>query len=513
MGNKVTYCTTNSQDVQSIDEPPEKSTMLNVPSTSNGLTAKPAIGRSEYGRVKVALPRGKGLMDWVLLTKDKMLARKQMKWVDHEELSKHNTQDDCWIHIFGQVYDVTSYLEFHPGGIPELMRASGRDGTALFNQYHAWVNYENMLKSCFVGHFKGDLTKLKPCDPPTTFNNDATKNGDETIRGNTMVLTMFDRLIIANPEWKDISTDCLVVSRTKNSLRLLIRPYGKETIQAEWIGVPRPIAEASYKIEISGEQIILAFDISISIKVLESPGLYRFDRKPMLRYHKATISSIRELNHDILLINVQLADGISMPIPIGHHNSIGIRKGAATLYREYTPTSSDGKTLQFMIKIYQDGLCTPSIRLWKEGDEISISDPIGDWDLNEWTKGDELVVLAAGSGWTPMIGVIEKALKEDQMKGISLFYFNKTEADIVDDSWMPFRWNNDRIKVNHVLSRPSAEWKGSTGRITTELLEEVSKSRQSQKVLVCGPDGFIQTATEILMDLDYTVKQVHIFQG
>ena len=41
-----------------------------------------------------------------------------------------------------QVYDVSQYLEFHPGGIPELMRAAGTDATALFNQVSAW---ETML--------------------------------------------------------------------------------------------------------------------------------------------------------------------------------------------------------------------------------------------------------------------------------------------------------------------------------------------------------------------------------
>lgn len=33
---------------------------------------QPTAGRSEYGRVKVALPKGKGLMDWVRLTSGKV---------------------------------------------------------------------------------------------------------------------------------------------------------------------------------------------------------------------------------------------------------------------------------------------------------------------------------------------------------------------------------------------------------------------------------------------------------
>ncbi|KAK5982616.1 Cytochrome b5 heme-binding domain-containing protein [Trichostrongylus colubriformis] len=136
--------------------------LLNLPT----LTAKPPVGRSEYGRVKVALLPGKGLMDWVRMASGKILAKIQMS-VDHNELMKHNKRDDCWVHIFGKVYDVTLYLEFHPGGVPELMRAAGTDATDLFNQYHAWVNYESMLGSCLVGRFTGDLSKLPQPGPPT----------------------------------------------------------------------------------------------------------------------------------------------------------------------------------------------------------------------------------------------------------------------------------------------------------------------------------------------------------
>ena len=34
----------------------------------------------------------------------------------------------------GRVYNITQYLEYHPGGIPELMRGAGSDATHLFNE-------------------------------------------------------------------------------------------------------------------------------------------------------------------------------------------------------------------------------------------------------------------------------------------------------------------------------------------------------------------------------------------
>lgn len=57
----------------------------------------------------------------------------------------------AWSSYMGKVYNITPYLPFHPGGEGELMRAAGKDGAKLFMEYHAWVNWENMLNSCVVG--------------------------------------------------------------------------------------------------------------------------------------------------------------------------------------------------------------------------------------------------------------------------------------------------------------------------------------------------------------------------
>ena len=53
--------------------------------------------------------------------------------VTPSELAKHRTRDDAWSAYNGRVYNITPYLRYHPGGIGELMRSAGRDGTELFS--------------------------------------------------------------------------------------------------------------------------------------------------------------------------------------------------------------------------------------------------------------------------------------------------------------------------------------------------------------------------------------------
>lgn len=39
------------------------------------------------------------------------------KQFTREEIEKHDSEKDCWIVVNGNVYDVTSVLSWHPGGI------------------------------------------------------------------------------------------------------------------------------------------------------------------------------------------------------------------------------------------------------------------------------------------------------------------------------------------------------------------------------------------------------------
>lgn len=52
------------------------------------------------------------------------------------EVAKHNNQNDCWTLIDNQVYDLTSYVNSHPGGVPNILRLCGVDGSQAFQSQH-----------------------------------------------------------------------------------------------------------------------------------------------------------------------------------------------------------------------------------------------------------------------------------------------------------------------------------------------------------------------------------------
>ena len=63
-------------------------------------------------------------------------------YLSAEEVAKHNTAQDCWVILGGKVYDVTDFLDDHPGGKKAILVYAGRDATEEFEMLHA----PNVLK-------------------------------------------------------------------------------------------------------------------------------------------------------------------------------------------------------------------------------------------------------------------------------------------------------------------------------------------------------------------------------
>lgn len=105
--------------------------------------------------LRINLPPGRSQLDWARLEKSGQNLRGiedcGIIRITKNELFKHNTHDDCWIALRGRVYNITAYLEFHPGGVDVLMEYAGKEATAAFLQIHPWVNSEHMLQACFIG--------------------------------------------------------------------------------------------------------------------------------------------------------------------------------------------------------------------------------------------------------------------------------------------------------------------------------------------------------------------------
>ncbi|KAG0679784.1 Cytochrome b2, mitochondrial precursor [Pichia californica] len=79
-----------------------------------------------------------------------------------EEFIKHNKADDCWITVNGNVYDLTDFIEMHPGGTTPLIQNAGHDATVLYNKIHPKGTIENFLpKDKQLGVLIGEAPKIE----------------------------------------------------------------------------------------------------------------------------------------------------------------------------------------------------------------------------------------------------------------------------------------------------------------------------------------------------------------
>ncbi|KAI9180299.1 hypothetical protein Ddye_015616 [Dipteronia dyeriana] len=83
------------------------------------------------------------------------------------EVAEHNHSKDCWLVIHGKVYDVTKFLEDHPGGDDVLLSATGKDATDDFEDVGHSSSAKAMMEEFYVGNIDSSTipTKVKYTAP------------------------------------------------------------------------------------------------------------------------------------------------------------------------------------------------------------------------------------------------------------------------------------------------------------------------------------------------------------
>jgi len=87
-------------------------------------------------------------------------------YISAMELAKHWKPSDAWIAIDGEVYDITSLLESHPGGSAILLDYAGRDATEAFHHLKHSELARSILPGLSVGKLKeGEVKEYKTPNP------------------------------------------------------------------------------------------------------------------------------------------------------------------------------------------------------------------------------------------------------------------------------------------------------------------------------------------------------------
>lgn len=67
-----------------------------------------------------------------------------------DEVSKHNHREDAWIIVDNKVYDITDFIDMHPGG-DTILNNVGGDSTVGFKGPQHPVNAWDVLNERYIG--------------------------------------------------------------------------------------------------------------------------------------------------------------------------------------------------------------------------------------------------------------------------------------------------------------------------------------------------------------------------
>ena len=93
-----------------------------------------------------------------------MASEKVFRSISLKEVESHNTEQSAWVIIHGEVFDVTMFLQLHPGGRQMLLDYCGKDASEVFDLYHSPAVMEKYRAKFKIGNLEGwsRPEKLKP---------------------------------------------------------------------------------------------------------------------------------------------------------------------------------------------------------------------------------------------------------------------------------------------------------------------------------------------------------------
>ncbi|MCE7065658.1 ferredoxin--NADP reductase [Dyadobacter sp. CY326] len=159
-------------------------------------------------------------------------------------------------------------------------------------------------------------------------------------------------------------------------------------------------------------------------------------------------------------------------------------------------------------------------RFWidtvKVGDHFNVLPPSGRFVLEDAVGlPRDIVLIAAGSGITPLFSILKQTLATETESQITLLYASRNVKSALFHDQIA-HWAQqfaERLKVIHIHSQPTDDWNGMRGRINNTRLEQlVTKSlhfeAQKARFFICGPYELMRSVEITLHYMGFSALQI-----
>ncbi|KFZ15419.1 hypothetical protein V502_05623 [Pseudogymnoascus sp. VKM F-4520 (FW-2644)] len=446
-----------------------------------------------------------------------------------EDVAEHNSGKSLWIVVHNKVYDVSNYLEEHPGGGEVLKECAGADATVAFEDVGHSDGAINMLEDMLIGeladeHRQDEVKVYRPtyekiAAAPILRTQPSFWSIASWVAGVAVVGAAGSGLYFLGVS--SIRDAPAMKAQLKSLLRGGYKQHSTGQFVLGYLSAGATFSTAAY---IAGGKCLKMLDVSRGIgktpprihqtsRVLIKKQIVTLPQRPVLdprKYRKLPLALKEKLSANTyrFVFSLPSADAV-LGLPTGQHVAIQAEVGGKIISRSYTPISNDKDPggLELVIKIYPDGLLTNHMAGLKVGETLEFRGPKGAMTYkNGLCK--HIGMITGGTGITPMYQLIRAICEDDADKTtVSLLYANNSEDDILLrpqlDSWAA-KYPH-KFKVWYVVGTAPAGWKYGTGFVTKEVIaERLPKSSPDSKIMLCGPPGMINAMKNNLDGLGFT---------
>jgi ferredoxin-NADP reductase len=209
------------------------------------------------------------------------------------------------------------------------------------------------------------------------------------------------------------------------------------------------------------------------------------------RWQVATVTSIKPETPTVKSFRLDLP--MWMPHLPGQHYDVRLTApDGYTAQRSYSVASSplDEGEIELTIDRLADGEVSPYFHdVVEEGDEVEVRGPFASYFV--WRGEAPVLLVGGGSGVVPLMAILRHRRRTMPDVPMRLVYSVRTADDVIYEDEL-----GEEAEVTFTRE-PPAGWTGHTGRIDAPLLADASFADGT--AFVCGSDGFVEAASELLL--------------
>jgi ferredoxin-NADP reductase len=229
-------------------------------------------------------------------------------------------------------------------------------------------------------------------------------------------------------------------------------------------------------------------------------GLTPFAPRAPGRWQIAAVTGIKPETPRVKSFRLRLP--MWMPHLPGQHYDV--RLSAPDGYRaqrSYSIASSplDEDEIELTIDRLEDGEVSPYFHdVVVEGDEVEVRGPFTSYFV--WRGESPVLLVGGGSGVVPLMAMLRHRRRTMPDLPMRLVYSVRHADDVIYAGEL-----GDDVLVTFTRDAP-AGWSGHTGRLDAALIAEAGL--HSGTAFVCGSDGFVETATRLVLEAGFAPQQV-----